>query len=179
LDLPRPELLRIVPSHNGEECAALLKEIRPDVIAVYATAIIRPHIFELAGQCALNLHTGICPRYRGTDAVFWPLHNEEPEWVGVTVHVLDEGVDSGPIIFTGRPRIDVDDDEDSLFAKCTVVGADLYAKAIDQAATGRIRSTPQDLSEGRQYRLVDRNLFAERRVERLLDRGLLSRFARE
>lgn len=173
--MPRPELLSIVPSHNGEECEALLKEIRPDVIAVYGTAIIKPHIFELAGVRALNLHTGISPRYRGADTVFWPLYNGEPEWIGVTVHVLDEGIDSGPIISTGRPEIDAGDDEDRLFAKCTRVGADLYAEAIRRVMAGEARWTPQDLAAGRQYRLVERTVFAERRVERLLRSGLLSR----
>jgi len=176
--MPRPDLLRVVPSHNGEECEALLRELRPDVIAVYGTAIIEPRIFSLAGSWALNMHTGICPRYRGCDTVFWPLHNEEPEWIGVTVHVLEEGIDSGPILSTGRPTIEDDDDEDSLFAKCTVEGADLYAEAIRQATAGLARPTSQDVSTGRLYRLVDRTIFAERRVERLLAGGLLSRAAK-
>src|SRR5262245_43859948 len=112
---PRPELVRVVPSHNGKECEALLRNLRPDIIAVYATAIIRPHIFSLARIRTLNMHTGIAPRYRGSDTVFWPLYNQEPEWVGVTIHVLDQGVDSGPVIATARPAIDDQDDEDRLF----------------------------------------------------------------
>jgi methionyl-tRNA formyltransferase len=179
VSMPRPELLRIVPSHNGKECEALLKEVRPDIIAVYGTAVIKPHIIKLAGVRALNMHTGISPRYRGSDTVFWPLYNEEPEWIGVTVHVLDEGIDSGPIIYTGRPEIDDEDDEDRLFAKCTIVGAGLYAEAIRRVMAGVAQLIPQELTTGRQYKLVDRTVFAERRVKQLLNGGLLARFARQ
>jgi hypothetical protein len=177
--MPRPELLRIVPSHNGSECGALLKEIVPDVIAVYGTAIIGPRIFALARVRALNMHTGLAPRYRGADTVFWPLYNEEPEWVGVTVHVLDEGIDSGPVIFTGRPQIEADDDEDRLFAKCTAVGASLYVEAIRGVMAGTVRAIPQERAAGRLYKFVDRTLGAERRVKRLVKDGLLARFARD
>jgi methionyl-tRNA formyltransferase len=177
LQMPRMDLVRIVPSHNGPECEAILSGIRPDVIAVYGTGVIKPRIIRLASVSVLNMHTGISPRYRGADTVFWPLYNREPEWIGITVHVLDEGIDSGPVIFTGRPSIDPNDDEDSLFAKCVTSGADLYAEAIRQIATGTVRFTPQQLESGRQYRFVDRTVAAERRVKRLLKSGLLARIA--
>ena len=176
---PSRRLLRAVPSHNGTECEALLKDVLPDILLVYGTTIIKPHIFSLARVLALNLHTGIAPRYRGADTIFWPLYNEEPEWVGVTVHVLDEGVDSGPVIFTGRPEIDPRDDEDHLFAKSTIVGAGLYVEAIRRVMAGTAEWRPQQIATGCQYRFVDRSVFAEMRVRRLLQDGLLARFARQ
>ncbi|HMC19428.1 MAG TPA: hypothetical protein VKH16_09365, partial [Gemmatimonadales bacterium] len=90
---------------------------------------------------------------------------------------LDEGVDSGPILRTGRPVIAGDDDEDSLFCKCVIVGAQLYERAIREVATDARHYAPQDLRQGHEYRFVDRTLAAERRVRRLLRGGLLRRFA--
>lgn len=173
---PRAELNALfhsVPTINGVECQALLREIDPDVIAVYGTALIRPAIMRLARRGALNMHTGLSPRYRGSDTVFWPLHNEEPEWIGVTVHMLDEGIDSGPVLATGRPKIEPEDDEDSLFAKCVRLGTELYAQAIRDVSAGNVRPLTQDLQSGREYRFVDRTVAAERRVARLLAGGLL------
>jgi methionyl-tRNA formyltransferase len=173
----RPELVRRVPTVNGGECQALLRDLAPDIVAVYGTAVIKAPIIRLAGRAILNMHTGLSPRYRGADTIFWPLHNEEPQCVGVTIHLLDEGVDSGPIIRTGRPVITPDDDEDSLFCKCVVLGAQLYEEAIREVATGSRQHPPQDLRQGREYRFVDRTLGAEWRVRRLLRGGLLRRFA--
>src|SRR5438045_2706958 len=96
---------------------------------------------------------------------------------GVTIHAPDEGVDSGPILRTGRPVIAGDDDEDSLFCKCVIVGAQLYERAIREVATDARHYAPQDLRQGHEYRFVDRTLAAERRVRRLLRGGLLRRFA--
>ena len=174
-DWRRSDLVRCVPSHNGEECRRLLRELAPDVIAVYGTAVIKPSVIRLARNAILNTHTGLSPRYRGADTVFWALHNEEPEWVGVTVHWLDEGLDSGPIVRTGRPVIAGDDDEDSLFCKCVILGAQLYVEAIREVAAGGRRYPPQDLRQGREYRFAERTVAAERRVRRLLRQGLLHR----
>jgi folate-dependent phosphoribosylglycinamide formyltransferase PurN len=173
--VPRPDLVRVVQSYNGEACLALLRELAPDIIAVYGTSVIKAPVIQLARRAILNMHTGISPRYRGSDTVFWPLYNSEPEWIGVTVHLLDAGLDSGNIVAAGRPTIEVSDDEDTLFAKCVIEGAKLYVGAVQAAAAGTLRSEPQQLAEGREYRFVDRTVAAERRVDALLRGGLLQR----
>ena len=169
-------LLRRVPSLNGAEALALLDELRPDIIAVYGTPLIRPPVMTKARRAVLNMHTGISPRYRGADTVFWPLHNREPEWIGTTVHQLDAGVDSGPVLAVVRPAIEPADDEGSLFAKCVAVGARAYADAIAGVAAGAATPLPQDLAAGREYRFVDRTVAAERRVRHALRSGLLRDF---
>lgn len=165
-----------VPTHNGPECQDLLRRLAPDIIAVYGTGIIRARIIRLAGKAILNMHTGLSPRYRGSDTIFWPLYHEEPDWIGVTIHVLDEGLDSGPIIRTGRPEIAADDHEDSLFCKAVMVGAPLYADAIRTVFQDGVSAAPQQLEQGRMYRFVDRTVAAERQVGRLLRDGLLRRY---
>lgn len=174
---PYADLVRTVPFHNGTDCLELLDELQPDFIAVYGTVVLKPPVIERAGTAIFNMHTGISPRYRGTDTVFWPLHNGEPEWAGVTVHRLDEGIDTGPILRIGRPEIESDDDDASLFAKCVAVGADLYVDVLHDALEGRIDGQPQELEQGRSYRGVDRTLAAELRTKRLLRNGLLARVA--
>lgn len=166
-----------VAAHNGAECHRMLDDLAPDIIAVYGTAVLKPETIRKAGTVMLNMHTGISPRYRGTDTVFWPLHNEEPEWVGVTIHVLDEGIDTGPILRVGRPDFDATDDEHSLFAKCVRVGADLYVDALSDALHGTLDGETQQLADGNSYRGVDRTVSASRRVKRLVRDGLIRRHA--
>ena len=164
-----------VAGHNSDECLAILDEIMPNVIGVYGTGIIRSSVCDRARAGVLNLHTGLSPKYRGADTVFWPLFNEEPEWIGVTVHGLTEEIDGGPIFATARPSIEAEDSEDSLFAKSVTLGAEVLIEQIREVAAGRASPKPQDLDVGRQYRFVDRTVAAERRVLRLLRGGMLER----
>jgi len=169
----RPDLVRTVPFHNGQASLELLAELKPTVIAVYGTQIIRTPVIKMAATGIFNMHTGISPRYRGSDTIFWALHSAEPESVGVTIHELDEGTDSGPILNVGRPDIEPDDDEDSLFAKCVVLGARLYVEALRDALEGTSSGRPQALEDGHNYLSVSRTIGAEMRVRRLLKSGLL------
>jgi len=169
--------VRVVPGHNSPQCLALLRDLRPDVIAVFGTAMIRSPVMALASKATLNMHAGLSPYYRGSDTIFWPLYNQEPEMIGVTIHLLDPGIDSGPIVATARPRIEADDDENSLVCKAIVEGTQLYIDAIRSAAAGTLRSIPQELYNGREYRFVNRTMGAERHVKQLLADGLLRRYA--
>jgi len=171
------DVLHVVSGHNNPDCLDLLRSIGPDVIAVYGTVMIKGPTLDMASQAMLNMHTGLSPYYRGSDTIFWPLHNEEPEYVGVTVHVLDRGIDSGAIVAVAKPAIEADDDEHSLFCKAVIAGTELYIAAVKAAHEGTLQSTPQDLGIGREYRFVHRTMSAERRVARLLRGGLLRRYA--
>lgn len=166
--------LRAVSSHNAADCVQLLEELRPDVLAVYGTALIREHVSRRARCSALNLHTGVAPRYRGADSVFWALHNREPEWIGATVHGLVAAVDGGPVFEVVRPRLEPTDTEYSLFCKCVAVGAHAYARVIEQMHDGGTQGEFQSRGEGREYRSIERTLGAELRVRAHLRAGLLS-----
>lgn len=172
-DMPRPDLVRRVPSHNGPECLKLLRDLNPDIVAVYGTLIISEKVIA-ASKRMINIHTGFSPRYRGSDTIFWPLHNCDPQYVGVTVHRVDPGVDSGPILARGRPSIEPRDDENRLFAKAVKLGAELMCRAIRREVNGSARPMPQDLSKGREYRSIDRTLVAELRTRKLLYNNLIS-----
>ncbi len=97
-DIPEQKLLK-VPSVNSEQVIELLKEINPDVIVVNGTRIISKKIIQNAGCKLINTHAGITPKYRGVHGGYWALANDDAENCGVTVHYIDEGIDTGSIIF--------------------------------------------------------------------------------
>ena len=171
--MPRRDILYHVRSHNSAECLDLLRTLRPDLVAVYGTLIIGKKVITSVEKM-INIHTGFSPTYRGSDTIFWALHNGEPESVGVTVHRVDPGVNSGAILARGRPAIEIEDDEDRLFAKAVRLGADLLCNAIRRESAGTARPLQQNLGAGREYRSVDRTLAAERRMRKLLKNNLLS-----
>ncbi|MBI4346962.1 MAG: hypothetical protein HY553_08920, partial [Elusimicrobia bacterium] len=90
---------------NDPAEVARMVAIAPDVLVVFGTGLLRRPLLDEFGGRLVNLHLGLSPYYRGAGTNFWPLVNREPEYVGATVHVLDAGIDTGPIIAHVRPDI--------------------------------------------------------------------------
>lgn len=168
--MPGGDKLKIMSSHNSAECEALLDELEPEVIVVYGTAILKPHIFTKAKIVTLNMHTGLSPHYRGDSTLFWPVYYNDPDHLGVTVHKLVADVDGGDIVYTGQVEYQRGDGEAELFAKGVKVGTELYLKAVKEAFDGSIVYHPQDLSIGREFRWIHRTVDAEKTVLENLER---------
>ncbi len=168
--MPGGDKLKVMSSHNSAECEALLDELKPDVIVVYGTAILKAHIFTKAKLVTLNMHTGLSPHYRGDSTLFWPVYYNDPDHLGVTVHKLVADVDGGDIVYTGRVEYQQGDGEAELFAKGVKVGTELYLKAVKEAFDGSIVYHPQDLTIGREFRWIHRTVEAEKTVLENLDR---------
>jgi methionyl-tRNA formyltransferase len=172
-EMPGGDKIMSVSSHNGEECRQLLDRLQPDIVAVYGTLLIGRALIE-ASPVMINLHTGLSPWYRGSDTIFWPLHDGRPDKVGVTVHRLDPGIDSGAILARGRPAILPGDGEDEIFARAVKLGAELMCRAVVREFEGTARPLTQNLDEGKECRSVDRTLAADRRMRRQLASGMLA-----
>jgi methionyl-tRNA formyltransferase len=79
----------------------------PDlIVAIGVNSLFRKPLRELARLGCINVHTGIRPQHRGRAAIFWALADGDTE-TGITVHYIDDGVDSGRTIATRRYRITV------------------------------------------------------------------------
>ncbi|MGH9189524.1 MAG: formyl transferase [Acidimicrobiales bacterium] len=163
----------IVPSTNGDATLKLLEGLEPDVLCVYGTAIVSDRLLARARRVALNLHTGISPRYRGADCYFWPLVRDEPQYVGATVHVCTSDIDGGHIYSTARARLEPDDGVRALFARTVAVGAELYAQVVTDILSGVATATPQELTHGVEYRVAMRTWRHELAVWVKLRRGLV------
>ena len=84
-----------VRSINSDDCEALLKKLKPDVVAVYGTRVIKPKLLQNVAAPFLNYHAGITPKYRGQHSAYWALVNDDPHNAGVTIHAVDAGIDTG------------------------------------------------------------------------------------
>jgi methionyl-tRNA formyltransferase len=159
---------------NSAQTQALLRELAPGILCVYGTYIVSDATLSIAGQLALNLHTGISPRYRGADCEFWPLHEREPNFVGATIHTCTSDLDGGAIFGTAMVKLELEDGLGAVFGRCVVAGSALYKRVVDDLITGReIKPVPQDLSVGREYKVAKRGWLAEFNVARAIRRGLI------
>ncbi len=92
-----PSISNVI-SVNSEECRAQLRKLKPRIIVINGTRIIGRKTLEATDAFIINTHHGITPRYRGAHGAYWALFNNDRENCGVTVHLVDEGIDTGNII---------------------------------------------------------------------------------
>jgi hypothetical protein len=104
LDEVATEIVR-VPSLNGEEARAALRRLSADVAVSLDNGIIREETFALPAHGTINVHHGAVPEYRGGPPVFWELLDGR-ETTGFTVHRMDAGVDTGPVLAEGEVPIE-------------------------------------------------------------------------
>ncbi len=99
-DAPYPgEKMVEVSSVNAQETIDLLQKIQPDVVVVNGTRIISEEVLDAVNARFINTHTGITPKYRGVHGGYWALTQDDAKNCGVTVHLVDKGIDTGGILF--------------------------------------------------------------------------------
>lgn len=141
------------PRSRCEPFIEQLRSLAPDLILVCSySMILPPSILEIPRAGCVNLHGGLLPEYRGAHVMQWAIINGERE-TGMTLHYMDEGVDTGPVIAEERFPIEWEDDAASIRGKLKDAGIRLikeYWRAISSGTAPRI---PQDESRARHYRL--------------------------
>jgi len=126
---------------NSPDCVKWIKDLHPDAIVVCGTSLLAEPVLSITPH-TLNLHSGLSQRYRGTWTTLWPIYNQEPEYVGYTVHFVTPGVDDGDIINQGRPVICEDDNHETLYVKVVKLGTTAVLNAIDDIRSNSIRRYP-------------------------------------
>jgi methionyl-tRNA formyltransferase len=103
-EIPSKKLIN-VESVNCDDCLRVLKQIKPDLIIVNGTRIISKNILNNVKALFINTHVGITPEYRGVHGAYWALVNNDAQNCGVTVHKVDEGIDTGDLIAQSTIKI--------------------------------------------------------------------------
>ncbi|OGW75382.1 MAG: hypothetical protein A2Z72_02935, partial [Omnitrophica bacterium RBG_13_46_9] len=141
---------------NSDPVKMFIKKIGPSLLLVSGTSLIKRDIIgTMPPNTIINMHTGLSPYYRGGPCTFWCLYNEEPEFLGVTIHFLTQGIDSGDIIFSRRMTdIEPGDNEATLDCKIIRLGTQLMLEAVKGSINSLLKSTPQ-WEKGKIFNLRD------------------------
>jgi methionyl-tRNA formyltransferase len=123
-------LTRYVSSVNNEDTAKILMEISPNIVIINGTRIISKKILSLLPGRFINMHAGITPKYRGVHGAYWALANKNPEHCGVTVHLVDSGIDTGTIISSAIVKPSVIDNFSTYPYLQIAIGIPLLKEAI-------------------------------------------------
>lgn len=135
------------PSVNSEACLSLIREAGYRLAFVFGTGLLRQRILHESGATFVNLHWGLAPRYRG-EGIISALTQEGVHGLGVTVHVIDQGIDSGPILYQERLVPDPEDNVYAIGLRLSVLGTKLFLRVADDARRGILHPVPQALDEG-------------------------------
>ncbi|MHC4697834.1 MAG: formyl transferase [Planctomycetota bacterium] len=162
---------------NTTHTVEFLRAAGADTVVIYGTNLIKPPLLGAWPGRMVNMHLGLSPYYRGTATNFYPLLNEEPEYVGATIHLLDAGIDSGPILAHARPEIVADDMPHTIGCKAILAGIARLIAVLRDLDRGHLTPVPQ--WEVPNARLYLRKHYHPRQVVELyrkIDAGLIPRY---
>ena len=121
-----------------------LAERSPEVIVVCAFGqILRPPVLGIPSRGVLNIHPSLLPRYRGATPIQSAILAGD-ELTGVTIILMDAGLDSGPILSQTSLPITDDDSAGSLEEKLSQAAAALLVETLPRWLAGAVTPEPQD-----------------------------------
>jgi methionyl-tRNA formyltransferase len=142
LPIAQPEKIR-----NNPEFRAQLEAIAPDAIVVVAYGrLIPPWMLTLPRLGCINLHASLLPRYRGAAPIQWAVAMGETV-TGNTTMLLEEGLDTGPILLQQALAIAPQQTAADLLDVLSVGGATLVVKTLAGLDDGTIKPRPQNHAE--------------------------------
>lgn len=95
--LPRNKIHRVT-SVNTRETRAIIQNSEPDLVLISGTRIVGKKTLACTEAKFINIHVGITPKYRGVHGGYWAIAKGDTVNCGVTVHQVDEGIDTGNVI---------------------------------------------------------------------------------
>jgi len=144
----RNNIPRVVSSNiNNREVVEQIKAVKPDlIVSVSMNQIVKKQVLEMAPKRCINVHCAPLPRYGGMSPYIWALANNE-DYSAVTIHYMDEGLDTGDIIVQEKVAVANKDSAFALFYRCCLQAAELLIKVVDEIEAGTVTSYEQDLSK--------------------------------
>jgi methionyl-tRNA formyltransferase len=125
---------------------ARLRQSEPDLLLVSLAPILSEEVFTLPRLGTVNVHWGLARRYRGNHTLLYPLYRGEYDAVGLTLHYVDRGIDTGPIIAEERLAVGPSDSLAAVSARAAELAARVVTDFIRDIEQGR---TPEQPSAGR------------------------------
>ncbi len=146
LPVMQPERLRRTdapPATDEPDPLAWLRMLSPDLIVVAAYGqILPPRVLEIPEYGCLNVHASLLPAYRGASPITAALLDGLTE-TGVTIMLMDTGMDTGPVLTQARLPVFADDTIASLSDRLAARGAELLAETIPSWLAGNVAPVAQ------------------------------------
>lgn len=131
---------------NDPAFVAAVRALAPDlIVSVAYDQILRGELRAVPRLGCLNVHAGALPKYRGRNVINWAIINGERE-IGLTAHLIDEGIDTGDILLQQSLPIGWTDTYGDVLERVVEAIPSLIEQAVDQVADGSASPRRQDHS---------------------------------
>lgn len=119
-----------IKTPNNKEFQKDLIKLQPDVIINQSQSIIKKALLDIPKIGVINRHNALLPKNRGRLTPFWVLYKQEKE-TGVSIHFVEEGIDSGDIIVQEKFKVEKHDTFNSIVQKNYQIAPKAMLKALD------------------------------------------------
>lgn len=167
--------LVVCDDHNSDRAVRALARSAPDVVAFTGGGLLRHAVLSVPRLGVLNCHPGMLPAYRGMDVVEWTALESRvaDPGIGLSVHFMDRGLDTGPILSTHRTPLRAGDDFATIRRRMERDVILRLLQTVRDLRDGTAKPRPQEAGAGRQYYVMHPTLLslARRRLEMQLPGG--------
>lgn len=125
-----------------------------NIVAQYGK-IIPNHIIEAPQYKTLNVHTSLLPKYRGASPIQTALLNGETE-TGVTIMLMSEELDAGPILLQKKTTIESDETYQELDSRLALIGTEALLETFPLYIEGTLSPLPQNEKEATFTKILTR-----------------------
>lgn len=141
-------------SFKSREERERLRALSPDIIVVAGFGLLLPReVLDIPPYGCINVHPSLLPRHRGASPIATAILCGD-EITGVSLMLMDEGLDTGPILHQAEIPILPEDTTGSLTVKLSYLGVDLIRKVLPKWIKGEIEPQKQDESRATLTRLI-------------------------
>lgn len=152
-DIPVFQPERIKRPENVE----ILKTYAADIYVVAAFGqILSKEILDIPKYGCINIHASLLPKYRGASPIQQAVLDGE-EKSGVTIMQMNEGMDTGDILYQKEILLDKKETGASLFERLSVLGAKAIVEALPLIEEGRLTPMPQDDSRATHVKMLQKS----------------------
>lgn len=142
---------------KGEDFLQTLSGLAPEVVIVAAYGKILPKkVLEFPKYGCVNVHASLLPRWRGASPIQNAILSGDQQ-SGVTIMLMDEGVDTGPILSKGDVAIADNDTAESLSGKLALKGAELLKDSLPDYLLGKIQAQKQKEEDATYTRMIKKS----------------------
>ena len=144
--------VRFVLDINESYTVKWIRSLHPDLIFIFGwSQIVRKEVLDIPRLGCIGVHPTLLPKNRGRHPIIWALVNGLTE-SGVTFFYMDEGADSGDILWQKSFPITLEDDAGSVYKKVMELESEAIREFLPQLEAGNAPRTPQDHSQATYWR---------------------------
>ena len=170
-----PNNVKVLPIKLGDlnklNSSQLQEALSSDIYIVFGASFIKGWLVDfLIKNKAINIHMGLSPYYRGSSCNFWALYDNNPNFVGATIHYLSKGLDSGRILFHCVPKKVPNEGTFEFTMRSVLVAQQGLVNSIKNKKIFSIKPVSQDKSKEIRY-TINKN-FNDDVAEEFLNRNL-------